>query len=277
MIRVNISSKLILVEGIPGSGKTTLTQKMNAWYGSRNIPARLYNEGIANPVDLAWCAYIPIDKYHELLEKYSSISDKIKERTVFEGEHAIVEYTQVQGGTSFHDEFQNYEVYGGRVSDAEYFDTTTRRWRAFGNSNPNEISIIESAFLQNTVMELMFYRQIDDAEIIPHTKSLINYVKKFSPILIYLSQPDIRKTIQHIADERVDWGWIELMIANCEKAPYAKQHKIKGFDGVVEMLEKRKQLEKTIISQLPIKSVIIENTDNNWDDVWKSIEQIIDQ
>jgi len=274
---VNISSKLILVEGIPGSGKTTLTQKMNAWYGSRNIPARLYNEGIANPVDLAWCAYIPIDKYHELLEKYSSISDKIKERTVFEGEHAIVEYTQVQGGTSFHDEFQNYEVYGGRVSDAEYFDTTTRRWRAFGNSNPNEISIIESAFLQNTVMELMFYRQIDDAEIIPHTKSLINYVKKFSPILIYLSQPDIRKTIQHIADERVDWGWIELMIANCEKAPYAKQHKIKGFDGVVEMLEKRKQLEKTIISQLPIKSVIIENTDNNWDDVWKSIEQIIDQ
>jgi len=270
-----MKSKLIFVEGISGSGKTTLTQKLDAWFKSRNIPARLYNEGIANPIDLAWCAYVPINKYNELLKQYDSISDRIKERTALEGEHAIVEYTQVHRGQSFYDELQNYEIYGGRIPDDNYFQITTNRWKTFGKKSRSECSIMESAFLQNNIMELLFYRCIDEAEIISHTKSLIDYVKSLSPIVIYLSQPNIRKTIQHIADERSDWNWIEGMITYCEKTEYAKQNGIKGFDGVIKMLEKRKQLEKIILKQLPTATIIIENTDNDWDLVWEKMLAVL--
>jgi len=260
---VKQSSKLILVEGIPGSGKTTLTQKMYARYREKGVPVRLYNEGIANPIDLAWCAYVPIDKYNELLKKYDSISDRIEECTVIEDSHAIVMYTQVHRGQDFYSELENYEIYGGRIPDDKYFEITTSRWCKFGKSNPDNLSIIESAFLQNTIMELLFYRCFGESEIIAHANKLINYVKSLSPTIIYISPPDIRKTIRHIADERIGEhsNWIDDMIKYCEKTPFAKQHAIKGFDGVIELLEKRKKLEIAILNQLPIKSTIIENTE----------------
>ena len=272
------SSKLILVEGIPGSGKTTITGKMEKWYHDNGVPIRLYNEGIANPIDLAWCAYVPLKQYHELLKKYESISDRIKERSVVEGDYVVVEYTQVHRGKSFYDELQNYELYGGRVSDDRYFEITMSRWRAFGNSSPAELSIIESAFLQNTVMELLFYRCLDESVIISHANKLIEYVKDLNPIVIYLSPTDVRKTIQHIADERSspNGKWIDDMIAYCEKTQYAKRHNITGFDGVITMLEKRKQLERTILNSLPIRSIIIENRGNDWDGVWREVVGFIE-
>lgn len=270
-----MKSKLILVEGISGSGKTTLSQKLGTWYQDHNIPVKLYNEGIANPICLAWCAYVPIIQYHELLQKYDRISDRIRERTVIEGEYAIVEYTQVHRGQNFYDELQNYEIYGGRVSDNKYFEITTNRWQTFGNKNHDECSIMKSAFLQNTIMELLFYRCIDESAITSHAKKLIDYVKSLHPVVIYLSQPDIRNTIQHVADERSDWNWINIMVDYCEKTPYARKKGISGFDGIIEMLEERKQLEKNIFSQLQAKTAIIENTNNDWDAVWESILEAV--
>lgn len=270
------SSKLLLIEGIPGSGKTTISTKINEWYLGKNIPARLYNEGIANPVDLAWCAYVPIGQYNSLLEKYDSIRDRIKERTTIEGDYAIVEYTQVHCGTDFYNDLENYEIYGGRVSTEQYLEITLRRWRTFGTKSPTEVSIMESALLQNTVMELLFYRCISEADIISHALTLVDYVKTFAPVVIYLSQPDVGKTIQHIANERSSpYGrWIDNKIIYCEKTPYAQKHGIKGFDGVIKMIEMRKNLEKAILAQVP-SAVIIEKVDDDWDAVWDRVSDVL--
>ena len=48
-----MNHRLILIEGIPGSGKSTLSARLETWLKDQGIAARLYSEGDAHPADLA--------------------------------------------------------------------------------------------------------------------------------------------------------------------------------------------------------------------------------
>ena len=66
----------------------------------------------------------------------------------------------------------------------------------------DEMSVFECAYMQNHVNELLFWRNADEDTIIAHHNRLIDSVKLLSPVVVYLAQPDIRETIQRIAEER---------------------------------------------------------------------------
>ena len=277
-----MKTKLILVEGIPGSGKTTFAQKIAEWYRECGMAVNLYLEGQAHPADLGWNACVPIAQYDAMLEKYVPIRDEILANTVNEGDYAVIAYTQVKtddGG--FYKELESFEVYDGRVPDETFFRLHYDRWRSFGEkaANDDALNIFECAFMQNHVNELLFWRNADANEVFTHHNRLLDSVKQLSPVLIYLSQPDIRETILRVAKERVSPEgdrWIDHVITYCESSPYGKRHSIMGFDGAMEFFITRKKLEMAIIDQLPIPHIIIENADYDWDSVWVEIETYLE-
>ena len=276
-----IFTRLILIEGIPGSGKTTFARRIADWYQTRGGAANLFLEGQSHPADLGWCACIPAGMYGQLVQKYALLRSQIEEHTVFEGGIAIVAYTLVKtDNRDFYKELSAYEVYDARVADDVFYNLHYERWRAFGQgaSHSNALNIFECAFLQNHVNELLFWRDAGEDAIIAHHLKLINSVAQLSPALIYLSQPDIRETIARIARERVseDHGnWIDGCINYCENSTFGKRRGIKGFDGAMEFFAIRKQLEMKIMAQLPIPKIIIENSEYDWDGVWSQIEKCL--
>ena len=61
------------VEGLQGSGKSTLVKKLSDIH-----PKYLaIHEGDYSPVELAWCAYVSMNEYDSILEKYHAIQQKI--------------------------------------------------------------------------------------------------------------------------------------------------------------------------------------------------------
>jgi len=76
-----MESKLILVEGIPGSGKTTIAKKISAYFRDMGVNTITYAEGEAHPADLGWIACIPIERYNYLLAYYPQFSEDIKTNT----------------------------------------------------------------------------------------------------------------------------------------------------------------------------------------------------
>ena len=273
-----MNTKLILIEGIPGSGKTTFARKIAVWYQNRGTMTNLYIEGQSHPADLGWNACVPVIEYDGILQKYGLLRDEIKFNTVFEGDTAIIAYTQIRtDNRDFYSKLEAYEVYDGRVPDDTFFKLHYNRWRSFGQSaeHKDELNIFECAFMQNHVNELLFWRNADEDAVIAHHSKLIDSVKLLSPVLIYLSQPDIKETIQRIARERVSpehGNWIDRCISYCENSPFGKRRNIKGLDGAIEFFTIRKQLEVKILAQLPVPHIIIENTDYNWETVWAQIE-----
>ena len=49
-------NKLIIIEGLPGSGKTTLAKMIYQRVSSFSSDVRIFVEGDLHPADMAWCA-----------------------------------------------------------------------------------------------------------------------------------------------------------------------------------------------------------------------------
>jgi ATPase (PilT family) len=270
-------TKLIIVEGTPGSGKSTFAQKIAGYYRDKDITVNLFNEGQAHPADLAWSACVPLDSLDKLLSKYSVLEDEIRKNMHLEGGNSIIAYTRVKtDNVGFYEELENYEVYDKRVTMDEFCNLHYHRWEEFGvhAAEQDSINIFECAFFQNHINELQNFHLTNKACIESHLNRLIASVLNLSPVLIYLSQPNIRETIERIAKERVsEYGnWIDVAVSYVENSPYGKINNLKGFDGLIRCIEDRKQIELDVLGRLPIRSIIIDNPDFNWEDVWNKLK-----
>ena len=66
------------VEGLQGSGKSTLVRKLS----EMNREYTAVREGEYSPVELSWCAYVDAGQYDEILENYPDLRPQIEEKTL---------------------------------------------------------------------------------------------------------------------------------------------------------------------------------------------------
>lgn len=276
-----MKNRLILVEGIPGSGKTTISKKIKDYLENKGLKVRLFKEGEAHPADMAWTAYVPKAEYEKLLACNKEYAGAIEANTKVEEDYSIVSYMKL-GLTSNQSElmryFEKHEVYDGKVSFDIFEKLHFKRWKQFAESaDENTIYIFECAYLQNHVNELMGFHHKDTKFILDYMVKLITTVKDLNPKLIYLSQPNIRKTIERVAMERVSFDeerwedWIHFVIKYIENSPYGKENEFKGFAGVIKFLEARKKVEFEIIKKLDIDKAIIDNPNYDWEEVFDKV------
>jgi len=268
-----MKTKLILVEGIPGSGKSTMAQRIADFYADRGFTANVYREGGFHPADLAWNACIPVERLECVLAPYRSFREEIDQHTHREDDYAIISYTQVKTDHSaFFKDMEAHEVYDHRVPLDVFSALHRKRWSAFCEQakQKQELTVFECAFLQNHVTELMYIHLIGDEAIKAHCQALLQTVAELSPFLIYLSQPSIRDTIERAAKQRGDW--MEGFIHYAQNSPYGKLHGLTGWDAAIRCLEERKRIELEVIRCLPIRSVLLENPDYDWDALWETLE-----
>ncbi len=255
-----METKLILIEGIPGSGKTTIATKIKEYLEAQNIATALFSEGDVHPADLSWCSYLSIDEFNSIIPKYPQYSEIIKQNTVLENDYAVVAYTKLGLAPSENEVmnfFEEHEVYDGRVPLERFSKIHLQRWRNFADKavEKKEVSIFECAYFQSQICELMGIHLADSDYISEHLISLIAIVKKLNPVIIYLTQPDIGETIARVAKQRVSPDkehpdWIDLVIGWVEKSKYGRKHELNGFDGVIRFFEERKKLEFDILNKL---------------------------
>ena len=271
-------TKLILVEGIPGSGKSTFARRIADYYTSQGIKTNVFNEGAFHPADLAWQACIPVEKLDRVLAPYASIRDEIDKHVHIEGDYAVIPYVQVKtDDTSFYRDMEHHEVYDNRVARDLFSELHERRWHQFGQTaeKASEMNVFECAFLQNHVSELLYFHLADIDEIKGHLYELVKNVSLLSPVLVYLSPSDVRSTIERIARQRVsqNGSWIDGLIRYLAKTPYGKLNGINGFDDVVSLMEKRKVIELEIIRTLPLKTIILDKHDQDWEQMWHMLQK----
>jgi hypothetical protein len=278
-----MKTKLILIEGIPGSGKSTIAKNIGEYLSANGIKTTVYTEGQLHPVDLAWCACIPIEYYNSIISKYPQYQNAIRENTHFENNTAITAYTKFTiKDPELFNLLESYEIFNGRVGFDVFSSLFLKRWGNFAKQaeNRDEITVFECAYLQNQLCELIYFHNMDPTDIEKYMLALIDTVKNLNPIIFYLNQPNVSEHIRVIADKRVNANgekdWLEKVILYTENSPYGKMNNLKGFNGVVQCFEIRKQIELNLIKKLPITTYMIDNQNYNWNDVWNQIEQKLD-
>lgn len=253
------------IEGLQGAGKSTLDQKL-----SDHLPGYMvFREGDYSPVELAWCAYTTEEQYRDVLARYPSLVEEIRAKTVTEGTHKIICYTQILTEVpNFHRNLEKLEIYNGNL-DRESFEAVVLD--RFGKWD-GEGQIFECSLFQNIIENQILYLGMKDEEILAFYRRLEKILDGRRYRLLYLDVEDIAGSIDVIRKERSDDAgnemWFPMMLRYLEESPHGKVHGLIGLEGLLAHLEHRRNLERRIIEEIfREKTVVLRAKEYRFDEV----------
>jgi hypothetical protein len=278
-----MKNRLILVEGIPGSGKTTISKKIKNYLVNKGLDAVLYNEGDVHPADMAWNALLNKEEFNKIINENKGHEHVIKENSIFEDDYVVLAYTKLgfrRRENKLMNFLEEHEVYDGRVPVDIFKQIHLKRWKKFGEEmkeKKDRIVIFECSFLQNHVTELLAMHDKDFNYIKEYLNELIGTVTELNPKLIYLNQLSIKETISRAAKERTSHNkemypdWVDMCIEYFENSSYGKRNDINGFDGLIKYFEKRQEIELDVIKSLSLDKLIIYNKNYDYQNIENTI------
>jgi hypothetical protein len=261
-------SKLILVEGVPGSGKTTMAEFCHRWLDQNGIRNRLYSEGDpAHPADFESVAYFTEAEYSEWLlrhpdqrEMWARYSDAVDgDRFIYYGQLARESVPDALIA-----ELAQRDVY-----ELEEIETHERllqeRWRRFVTSarQRDEVSVFECCFLQNPLTVTLLKHNVPPPDALAYVQTLQDLIRPLDPVLIYLSHREIQASLKRAAQERPP-QWRERVGAYTDRGAWARATGHTGFEGFVTWLEIRQSLALSFVARSGLAHLVIDVTGQEW-------------
>jgi hypothetical protein len=251
-----IDTKLIIFEGIPGSGKTTTSQLLHKYFAGHRIDSNVFIEGSKHPIDLPFFAYLSLNEYDTLFLKYKGQAEWLEENSVVEDNYVLVPY-KMSGQYPQDDKLVEYLrskefCYSNKpiVSFDIFKEVFFRRFEQFVNKN--EITIFESVLFQHQIHDInRLYPYIEDIEIVEYIRTIATILMPLNPILFYISQDNVKESLIHTALLRSKPKW--------------------STEEVIAYYEKRKTLEMKAINMMPFQSIILNNNNYTWDEMFNTI------
>lgn len=235
------------VEGLQGSGKSTLVRKLSEKYHG----LKAICEGDYSPVELAWCAYVDKKTYEEILDKYESLRDEIREKSYEEDDHMIICYTKIITDVpGFHKDLEKYEIYNGNLDPRSFKEVVLRRLQNYSGDG----NIFECSLFQNIVEDMILFQKKSEEDIIDFYKEVKKALAGKDYQIMYIQTGDIASNIDVIRKERSDDNgkemWFPLMMGYFDNSPYAKEKGVSGTEALLQHFKHRQELELRICREV---------------------------
>jgi hypothetical protein len=267
-----MKSKLILLEGIPGSGKTTSAINLQSFLENNRIPSCFWREGdFDHPADFEGIACLTKAGYQDLASRYPKLVELFQEYTSVCGDDYLLKYCKIQHlypqmiDQALIDELSRLDVYDGLPLEA-YCRLALDRWRGFCNATKNsvEVTLMECVFLQNPLTVLLARHNTGPIFARQHIEKLTDVIRELNPLVIYLHPRDVTAALQHVRAERPK-AWADFVTWYLTEQEYGKTHDLKGYEGVIQFYEMRQKLEVEILRGLPVQQLVIEHSGHEWE------------
>lgn len=273
--------KLILVEGIPGSGKTTQASYIKEILDSQGIPNRLYLEGNPeHPADFESVAHFTSLELENFIDQHHGFRQWLQQAVTTRDDDYFISYGRPHSPIprkAFDDmlaDLAKHDVYA--LNQPQTFQRLTLdRWWDFVDeaSHRDEVTILECAFLQNPLTALLGKYNLPPCESRQHLEQLAAIVRPLHPILIYL-QTDVRRALEQAAQQRPA-DWRDFVIQYLTSQGWGKATGLNGYEGVIAFYQMRNQVELDILSRLDMDQLQLNLCEHDWPEIQKRIGNFV--
>ncbi|HPH97079.1 MAG TPA: hypothetical protein PKW33_18165 [Anaerolineaceae bacterium] len=274
--------RLILFEGIPGSGKTTAAARLQLHLQKEGFPSTFWQEGhFDHPADFEGIACLTAGDLQHFLNQQPALADVIQEYLSIRGEDHLLSYRKLQHQhpdllpQSLLDAMPQKDVYDG-LPMADYCRLALDRWQSFTQSaqESDAITLMECCFLQNPLTVMLARHNADPQFAREHILRLSRIIQPLNPLVIYLSPQNPRSALEHVRAERPH-EWADFVTWYLTGQAYGQARLLSGFEGVIQFYTMRQQLELDLLPALPVSSLIVKQDGDAWNDRQQDINRFI--
>ena len=262
-----MASKLILLEGLPCSGKTSGARDVASQLRGWHKDVRLFtDEASVNPVDLKNYAFLTPEQYREFPES---------DRVLFNGEKLedpsgwLIPLIDLD--ESIAAELESYRFYGCQPWEIER-KIILYRWKNFAAKAEKEtaIYIFDGFFLESIVNEMMMWFDLSQTEIDGFMKELADIIRPLEPLIIYLESDQIEARIREVSAEH-DYDWLRDLVAYYTGQRKSDEDNAPDLDACTLSLEARQTVELKLIAKLGLDRIILKNAHTDWVEAYNFI------
>ncbi|CAM3757693.1 hypothetical protein GCM10009865_00360 [Aeromicrobium ponti] len=257
-----MNTKLILIEGLPGSGKSTTALMAAEILKQKGIETNLFLEGnLDHPADFDGVAYFSKREWHSLLADFPSIKVLLNEKGFQKDDGYFLPYQKLGSSTpdGFFERVFKHDIY--ELPLDLNIKLITENWKRFGElaTKENKVYIFECCFIQNPVTVGMVKYGASNKMVKDYVLKLQKSIRELNPVLIYINQMDLGYSFKKAIKERPQ-SWSEDFINYYINQGHGKLNHLAGVEGTIKVLEARRELESEILNELSIRKSIVDNS-----------------
>lgn len=271
------TTRLILIEGVPGAGKSTTARFVCDRLARHGHEPALFLEGDwGHPADYESVACLDDGEYAALRAQFpAQIELLARTARAADGEWLFSYRRMAQElgdalPAALFAALAHYEIYDLPVET--HCRLLLQSWRDFAARAAGEerVYVFECCFLQNPITTLLARHNLPPEAVQAHILALAEIVAPLQPKLIYLAQTDVRATLEGIRRERPP-EWADYVAEYLTGQEYGRAHGLSGFDGVIAFYAMRQAFELELLKALPLASAVVAD-DTDWDARYRALE-----
>jgi energy-coupling factor transporter ATP-binding protein EcfA2 len=278
-----MARRLILIEGLPGSGKSTIAKMVSEILIGQGKQVQLFQEGnLDHPADYEGVAFYHAEDFEALLTTYEDYREILESNAIAYDQGVLIPYRKMkeQRGIDLPDhvlqDIFRRDIY--EIPFEQNVKLITEKWQDFTknilSTNDDCITIFECCFIQNPLtMGLVKCNQSKEQNV-QYVLGLGRIIHALNPLLIYIDQKDISYTFDKAISERPK-DWSEGFINYYTNQGFGQAQGYQGVQGTVQVLQERKKLESEIYGILQMDKVWLDNSEYDRAACQRELEKIL--
>ena len=264
-----IGSQLIMLEGMPSTGKTTNARFIHTQLERNNINAKWIHE-IAMPHPLSFFdeAGLTHDEYDRFIKTYPKAADILNNIAVFKKSTVGIPFPVIEWnyldiiGEDVYQALLEFDAWDFPVDIHKKF--ALEKWAHFSEKalkNRDKIYIVDSAFFQFQIFTFLFENRHYE-ELQNFIDQITDIIQPLNPCLIFLRRENAEASIDYLENDR-GTSYLEYIWQRDKEQPYYTG-KPSGVESFKQFLRDYADMADLLYDSFPVKKISLNISDGNW-------------